>query len=72
MGGRIFRGADGDSRKAEGNDATWGEMQSKVSSPRLVGKRHLVKMNIKGSLEMEEKSQMDNPREGLRRRVVCP
>lgn len=33
VGGRIFRGADGDSRKAEGNDATWGKCSQKSPPP---------------------------------------
>ena len=47
-------------------------MQSKVSSPKLVGKCRLVKMNQEGSLEMEEKSQMDNTGAGMQRTVVGP
>ena len=42
----------------------------KGSSPKLVGKCHLVKMNQEGSLEMEDKSQMDNVRAGMQRTVV--
>lgn len=49
-----------------------GETQSKVTSPKLVGKCHPVKMNHKGNLEMEEKSQMDNARAGMPRTVVGP
>lgn len=70
--GGVFRGADRDPRKAEDSDATWGETQSKVSSLRLAGKCYLAKMNSKGKLDMEEKSQMDNPREGLRRTIMGP
>lgn len=70
--GGVFRGADRDPRKAEDSDATWGETQSKVSSLRLAGKCYLTKMNSKDNLDMEEKSQMDNPREGLRRTIVGP
>lgn len=83
MEDEVLRGTEEDPRKGQKlveqpglemaaiPKAHWGNA-SKCLLPMLVSKCPLVKMSIKGSLEMEEKSQMDNPREGNQRIVIGP